>query len=79
MHVLGLSLPNLLPSGREISGKPSNRSGCERSRAPHGTGSRLDPFTQSPHFGSGSADVPQGMIGTLEVEFFGLPSIGRSE
>ena len=39
----------------------------------------LYPFTQSPHFGSGSADVPQGMIGTLEVEFFGLPSIGRSE
>ena len=42
-------------------------------------GIMLYPFTQSPHFGSGSADVPQGMIGTLEVEFFGLPSIGRSE
>ena len=31
----------------------------------------------SAHFGGGS--VPQGMIGTVEVEFFGLPSISLSE
>ena len=30
-------------------------------------------FKNSPHFGAGS--VPQGMIGTVEVEFCGLPSM----
>ncbi len=38
---------------------------------------RLYPVTQSPQRGAGSG--PQGMIGTVEVEFFGEPSIGRSE
>jgi hypothetical protein len=33
--------------------------------------------TQSAHFGGGSA--PHGMIGTVEVEFFGEPSMMRSE
>jgi hypothetical protein len=33
--------------------------------------------SQSPHLGAGSD--PHGMIGTLEVEFFGEPSISRSE
>jgi len=33
---------------------------------------------QSAHFGT-SPFVPQGMIGTLEVEFFGEPSMMRSE
>lgn len=35
------------------------------------------PLTQSPHFGAGS--LPQGAIGTLDVEFFGLPSTSLSE
>ncbi len=34
-------------------------------------------FIQSAHFGGSS--VPQGIRGTLEVEFFGEPSMGRSE
>ena len=34
-------------------------------------------FKKSPHFGV-EADVPHGMIGTAEVEFFGLPSISLS-
>src|SRR5919112_5426511 len=38
---------------------------------------RTQLFSQSPHFGGGS--VPQGMSGTLEVEFLGEPSTGRSE
>jgi hypothetical protein len=33
--------------------------------------------SQSAHFGAGSG--PHGMIGTLEVEFFGEPSISLSE
>jgi hypothetical protein len=36
-----------------------------------------DYSTQSAHFGT-SAFVPHGMIGTLEVEFFGEPSMMRS-
>lgn len=34
-------------------------------------------FIQSAH--RGGASVPQGMMGTVEVEFFGLPSISLSE
>jgi hypothetical protein len=34
--------------------------------------------TQSAHFGT-SVVAPHGMIGTVEVEFFGEPSISRSE
>ena len=30
--------------------------------------------TKSPHFGS-AVSLPHGMIGTVEVEFFGEPSI----
>jgi hypothetical protein len=33
----------------------------------------------SPHFWTAVSAVPQGMIGTDEVEFFGDPSISRSE
>jgi hypothetical protein len=33
--------------------------------------------SQSAHFGT-AASPPQGMIGTLEVEFFGEPSMIRS-
>jgi hypothetical protein len=38
--------------------------------------SALDYSSQSLHFRRAS---PQGMMGTLEVEFFGLPSISLSE
>ena len=33
-------------------------------------------FRKSPHFGAGS--LPQGMIGTVEVEFCGDPSMSLS-
>ena len=51
------------------------------SRSPAGVSCqtmRAQPFTQSPQRGT-SELAPQGMIGTLEVEFFGEPSMGRSE
>jgi hypothetical protein len=43
------------------------------------TGKRVadDHCTQSEHFAAGAS--PQGMIGTVDVEFFGLPSISLSE
>jgi hypothetical protein len=34
--------------------------------------------SQSEHFGT-SVAAPHGMMGTVEVEFFGEPSIRRSE
>ena len=34
---------------------------------------------KSPHFWTAASDAPQGMIGTVEVEFFGEPSISLSE
>jgi hypothetical protein len=37
------------------------------------------PFTHSAQRGISPAPPPHGMMGTLEVEFFGEPSIGRSE
>jgi hypothetical protein len=36
-----------------------------------------DPVTKSPHFGGGS--VPQGISGTVEVEFLGEPCTTLSE
>jgi len=34
---------------------------------------------KSPHFWTVASDAPHGMIGTVEVEFFGEPSISLSE
>jgi hypothetical protein len=34
---------------------------------------------KSPHFWIAESAVPQGMIGTEDVEFFGDPSMIRSE
>lgn len=36
-------------------------------------------WMNSPHFCTVASAAPQGMIGTLEVEFFGDPSISLSE
>ena len=40
---------------------------------------RLHFPTKSPHFWTGSEPPPQGMINTEDVEFFGEPSMIRSE
>lgn len=40
---------------------------------------RVHCVKNSPHFCTFTSAVPHGMIGTLDVEFFGEPSISLSE
>ncbi len=42
-------------------------------------GNPADHSKKSPHFWTTGSFGPQGMIGTVEVEFFGEPSISLSE
>jgi hypothetical protein len=62
-----------LVSATETTGSIGGRGAAAASEPPV----MAQPLTHSEHFGA--ASLPQGMIGTVEVEFLGEPSISLSE
>ena len=65
---MGADTAEVMAEGTEVRAT-SRRGSAEQSRQSR---------TKSAHFAT-SVPVPQGMIGTDDVEFFGEPSIRRSE
>jgi hypothetical protein len=65
-----IPMPGSKPGGASISSAPL-------ATASNKPGHRY--LTKSPHFSMAVSAWPQGMIGTDDVEFFGDPSMMRSE
>lgn len=66
----------LVVMAARFGGFPRRRQGREETGASPRSGRSGGHFTKSAHRGGGSG--PQGISGTEEVEFFGLPSMMRS-